>query len=204
MTNQRTVQLHAPLKTIVATGNATVRTNVPQRQTPPPIDNQLLHSINDALREIEQRRSQSLYELQVAAVEIGMMATSVIVADAISKDQFPIEKVIERAIEKVEADATATIRLNPTDLQQFKTVDKETADSVMKGKTVQFKPDPRLQRGTCQIDLGDFGLLSSIDREIADLQRELLKGIDNARTERRQPEANNGGIRRFPDRRETA
>ena len=160
MKNQRVIHLHAPLRGVAAGEGATVKVNAPRRPEapppPPPIDNQLLNSINDALQEIEQRRSQSLQELQVAAVEIGMLATSVVLADTISKEQFPIEKIVERAISKIEDDANTTIRLHPTDFQQFKKIDKETADAVAQGKTVQFKSDARLQRGSCHIDFGDF------------------------------------------------
>lgn len=173
-----------------------------------------LQSIQEQLVELEKRRHASLGEFQVAAVELALIATSQILQRTIDRNEFPIERLVGQAIERLEADRGLVIRLHPDDLRQLQAVlatSSKSQQTVSESTTLmpdwegaRFEPDATLERGSCWADGGDFGLLSTLERRIEDLRQCFMEGLDDAQVERRAIATEDQSMRRFPDRRETA
>jgi flagellar biosynthesis/type III secretory pathway protein FliH len=159
--------------------------------------------IQTQLEEMERRRQQSLEELQVLAVELAVEITSQLMRRVVERNEFPIQELVGEAISRLEAAQQISIRLHPLDLKQLQ-AGNASSEGEWFPSSVSMLPDPTLERGTCVADGGDFGLLSTWQQQIADMQRMLREGLNDAQVERRGTEAASAGMRRFPDRRETA
>lgn len=164
---------------------------------------ELLESIDHAVLELEERRQQSLSELQQVAVDLAISAVSRILHDAFTADRVDVEQLIQRAIDDLPSDGSVTVSLNPEDLRGLR-ANLPDADEVLKERSVQFREEAQLGRGDYRIETSDGIWLSRIPDFLADLRRHLVEGLDDAQTERRQTEAAHRGMRRFPDRRDSA
>lgn len=164
----------------------------------------LLEACVESIDELESRRSQTLSELQQAAVEIAVIVANNIVRRAISAGDYGVEDVVNEVISRLGAEQTVTVYLHPEDQRLFEErFNKEEALREVAAK-IQFRADPQLQPGDCYADAGDFGLLSTIEQQLTDLRQMLLEGLEDAEVERRKARSTSEIIRHFPDRRETA
>jgi hypothetical protein len=160
--------------------------------------------IQEQLVEIEGRRQQTLDELQQLSIELAIEVASHVIRREIERDEFPIAHVVSEAIKRMEDCRTVTVRLHPLDLKQIESLHEKAAEQGIAAPQLRLVADPSLTRGTCVADGGDFGLLTTWEQQLSDVQRLLREGLDDAQVERRGDETANSGMRRFPDRRETA
>lgn len=164
---------------------------------------QLVETLLETIDELEKRRSQSFSELQMAAVEIAVMVGSKIAYDKIQTDDYPVEALVNTALEKLDPQAPVTIRLHPQDQEMLNEhVDGDDINNVI--QTVKFEADATLERGSCRADTADFSLVTTIEQRTNEIRELLLQGIGDAQIERRANGASARSVRRFPDRRETA
>ncbi|MCA9150274.1 MAG: hypothetical protein KDA92_13280 [Planctomycetales bacterium] len=164
----------------------------------------LLGDIDERLADLEQRRSQSLVELQQLAIELAIAVSMHVTQGVVDLGQFPIELLVKSAIERLEANRSVVIRLHPVDLVQMQSIVQRTAESWSLPENVKLVADNSLSPGSCLADGGDFGLLSTWEMQLADVHKCLKEGLQDAQTERRTTAAADREMRRFPDRRETA
>ena len=180
-----------------------VQQDVGERALWSSIDQRLME-LAEEIHEIELRRSQSLRELQEAAVELAIAIASCIVHRTIERNDFAIEGLVAQMIDRLEPGVSVSIRLHPDDLQLLrKRLDGKPPPSDECGD-VQFVADASLSRGDCAAEAGDFGLVSQIESQQSDLRKLLLEELTDAQIERRKTQQQGAGIRRYPDRRETA
>lgn len=165
--------------------------------------NELLEEMLRVLEELEHRRRRNLQELQQAAVELAMLVTAQILQQQLEKDAFPIERLVEEALQRLAPYQPIEVRLHPQDLQ---ILEKRLANRQPPSKFehVRWCPDASLARGSCLADVAEFGLLSTLEQRLTDVRHCLLEGLEDAETERRQTGTSAEHLRRFPDRRETA
>ncbi len=165
---------------------------------------ELLESVVEAIEELEARRSQSLAELQQAAVEIAVIVAANIVRRAISAHDYDVAGVVQEVISRLGAEKPVTVYLHPQDQQLFESLWSQEGTSREVAARIQIEADSKLQQGDCYADAGDFGLLSTVEQQLGDLREMLLEGLEDAEVERRKARSTTEIIRRFPDRRETA
>ncbi|MCA9212371.1 MAG: hypothetical protein KDB27_04840 [Planctomycetales bacterium] len=181
----------------------TIRNQQNESQVTEAATAELIENLIETIRDLEQRRQQSITELQMAAIEIGVLVASKVTYDKINADDYPIEELVNTALGKLDPKQPVTIRLNPQDYalleQRF---DGQDLNGVI--HTVDFEEDVTLPRGSCHADTVDYGLVSTVDQRIDELRELLLQGLGDAQLERRSHGAGARPVRRFPDRRETA
>ena len=113
-------------------------------------------------------------------------------------------RALGRLIERLEPGPLITVRLNPDDLRELQErLAGEPELSHSQGE-VHLVSDATLARGDCTAEAGDLGLVAKIDQQISDIRQLLLENLDDAQVEHRKTQPGNQGIRRYPDRRETA
>ena len=165
---------------------------------------QLLEAVQRTVLELENRRRETLVELQQAVVELSVAIASQLTYRVIEAGEFDVEKMVQDAVSRLPASGHVALRLNPEDLELFherlKAIPAETLDA----RSLQFKADPSVSRGGCLAELPEQGILSDIELLLGDLHTELMEGLSDAQVERRRSQGADRSLRRFPDRRETA
>jgi len=160
---------------------------------------ELLTAVTESVQELEQRRQASLLELQQAAVELAIAAASHIVETAINAEFFPVDRLVQSAIERLGWVGPTVINLHPEDLRRFRSHTELQTDLT----SVEWRSDSSLARGSCRAERPEgAGVLYDIDRQLADIRRLWLENLDDTQIERRLAPDDGQSLRRFPDRRE--
>lgn len=164
----------------------------------------LLNTLLSAVQELDERRRESLRELQQAAVELSIAIASQLLRRAIDAGQFGVRELVEDALHRLPASGPVQVSLHPADLQQLQSQLAARAPHILAGREVRFRPDPTLERGSCRADLPEEGILSDLHLSLGDLHEELMEGLADAQAEHRRTPGSDRSVRRVPDRRETA
>jgi len=165
----------------------------------------LLANLGELVQEHEQRRRDSLGELQQLAVELAIAVASQVVHQAIAEDQFGVRKLVDGLLDRLGLAEPITIALHPQDLELLEDhLVREPPPPEWDARLLTFVPDPRLVRGSGRATSARGEILSEAALHLAELRRHLLEGLDDAEIERRHSSPADQRLRRFPDRRETA
>lgn len=159
----------------------------------------VLDDLHNFISEHEARRRQSMNELQQLAIEIGFAVAEKLVRGKIERDEFPIEEMIREVVSRAEPNASLDLYLNPLDLELI--TEAQSLREDPNAKSIQFRADPTLGRGSCRANCGTYDIVSQIELELAELRYHLLGNLDDAQTERRHADPADSELRQFPDRR---
>jgi len=167
---------------------------------------ELLESINEAICDVETRRQQSLHELRKVAIELSVVVASKLLYQSIEMSQFPIETLVDEAVSHLLTDEPQSIivRLNPKDTALLQQQLEQDENSTNQLNEMNVQADSSLNRGTCEVTVGDTGVMLDLETKVNELRMSLLGTLTDAETERRKTSADGRDMRRFPDRRETA
>jgi flagellar biosynthesis/type III secretory pathway protein FliH len=163
-----------------------------------------LESLEFVVQEYEERRQQSLSELQLIAIELSIIAASRVVRSEIDRNSVDVEEFVAEAIDRLAILENAKIRLHPDDLQslQKRLHNKSTPWNA---GLITLVADATVERGGVRLET-DSGrvVLSDVMTRMAEIHDEWTENIDDAQTEHRSTAGDGKSTRRFPDRRETA
>jgi hypothetical protein len=164
----------------------------------------LLQGLQTQLDELEARRSQSIRELQLVAVELAAAAAGQLLQQVITARDFPIERIVQAAIDRVGLVRPIAIRLHPDDVQLLQERLPALPDWKLE-EECRLQPDPALRPGDCRADLPDgTSLLREAAAQLEEFRDVWLEELTDAQVERRSHATAGSGLKRFPDRRETA
>lgn len=165
-----------------------------------------VENIFEAVNQLEQRRQQALGELRELAVEIACAVATHVVDEALVREQFPLQQLVDRALEHldVKQPSEVTFKLNPEDCQAIERAWKELDSAGHTRPPVAWRADRTLPRGSCEATVGEQGVLVDIHDQLHQIRHELLGTLDNAQTERRDAAQGDRHVQRYPNRRDTA
>ncbi len=165
---------------------------------------ELLKGVQFQLEELEQRRRHSLREMQSAAVELAVAAAGQLLIRAIETHDYAVEAIVQAAIDRMGLHRPITIRLHPDDLQLLQERLPLLTDWKLDAQC-ELRADPALRRGDCRAESPDgTGVLRETATQLAELRELWLEELDDAQIERRSHDPSGTGLKRFPERRETA
>lgn len=163
-------------------------------------------AIFEAVADLEVRRQQSIDELRELAVELACAITSHVLADMSEKQELPLEKMIDQALAhlSISTPQDITVRLHPDD---YHAIAEQWNRKVKENETPYqpvLAPDASLNRGSCEATAEGRGITVDIADQLNQIRHELLRTLNDAKAERRDPERNNQQVQRYPNRRNTA
>jgi flagellar assembly protein FliH len=163
----------------------------------------VLERLGDVVRQFNEQREQLLREMQQVAIELAVSVASQAIHAKIEANEFPIESLVRAAIGKLDSSGPIVVRLHPDDLALFKRRADESGSSLS-DSGIRFDADASLGRGDCRADAGELGVWCKMQGQIEEMRQRLLETLEDAEIERRKTAAGDSGLRRFPDRRQTA
>lgn len=163
-----------------------------------------LASLQFAMEEFEQRRQQSMRELQQLSVELAVMAASHVVQTELQQENVGIEKLVASMIKQSGVLQTATVRLNPADLQLLRS-ELKNKSAAWDEQLVTLRDDASIERGGVRLDTESGRIVvSDVVTRLSQIRDEWMENIDDTQIESRSVSDDAQSMRRFPDRRETA
>lgn len=172
--------------------------------TPVPDLRPLLEAIGAQLDEINERRQQSLLEMQQVALDLAIAVASQLVFQTITRDQHGVEELVRQAVHSMGIESRPIVALHPRDLELLhKRLGQEP--DIWDLEHVQLLGDPGISRGGCRVEGGPGRMLvSDIGVRLSEIRRHWMEELDDSQVERRRSAGEGTSMRRFPDRRETA
>lgn len=163
---------------------------------------ELIDSIQGAVEELEQRRRDSLQELQEVAIELAIVAATELTGRIVENDQHAIAPLVERITSELPLHGKATLLLHPDDVAQIEAV---SPDSRSKLGHVMIETDANVGRGNCRLtEESGRVVMSDLTRRIEEIRLVWLEELRHAQIERRQTQGKSEKLQRFPDRCGTA
>jgi flagellar biosynthesis/type III secretory pathway protein FliH len=163
----------------------------------------VLERINEVASQLSEQRQQLLHEMQQLSVELAIAVASQAIHMKIQAGDLPIEAMVRSAIERFEGARPIVLHLHPEDLALLQRRIGDARDPLFDGG-VRFAADPSLARGDCRAESGESGVWCKMYSHLEEMRQRLLETLGDAATERRKTAADDSGLRRFPDRRQTA
>lgn len=163
-----------------------------------------LSSLQYTLEEYENRRQDSLQELQQIAVELAVMAASHVVHSELDRDALGVESLVSSIIGKVGILKSAVVRLHPADLKSLQTALKDKTPAWNE-QLISLSADANVSRGAARLETESGRIVvSDVVTRLEHIRDEWMENIDDTQAERRELSDDAKSMRRFPDRRETA
>lgn len=146
---------------------------------------QTLAAIAEEVREIEQRRQQSLRELQQVAVELATAIASRILHERIEEGAFDVEALIDNALNQLDFESPLTVGLHPKDLELLACRIEGRPPPWAQHGELRLVPDSTLSRGGCRIEGPKHEVLTDTNVLLTEVRQFLLDHLSDARIERR-------------------
>jgi flagellar assembly protein FliH len=164
---------------------------------------QTLESLAAAVNEFDTHRRELLREMQQLAIELATTIAGQLMHRQVETGEFPIESMVAAAIARFEPKGPIVVRLHPDDLAALeRRLGNQTTSAT--GPTCRVEPDAAIERGNCRVEAGELSVLSHWNAHRDEIRQHLLDALAHAEVERRKTAAGDSGLRRFPDRRQTA
>lgn len=184
--------------------------DLPRAESPDPVLLQERQAVETVLANLEQlgsdlraQQRQRLKEMQLVAVELALAVASHLVQKQLARNEFPIEQLVARVVERLAPQQPATLFLNPDDLSLLTARREEAGHEFLNANPdIRLLTDASLAPGDCRAETGDLTITSRLEEQLNELRAGLLETLPEAENERRK--ARPTTIRRFPDRRHTA
>lgn len=164
---------------------------------------ELLKQIDVAVTSLARNQRQRLEEAQHVAIELALAVAESICARSVREDNFDIAATVKKILEELGSTEGVTIYLHPADRRLLEARLQATPD-VLDQRNIRLVDDPTLARGSCRAESNDADLLSTIEDRLADIKEHLLNALPSLEVDRRVNLDQQGEIRRYPERRETA
>ncbi|MFK7818282.1 MAG: FliH/SctL family protein [Planctomycetaceae bacterium] len=162
-----------------------------------------LNAIEAAVQETELRRQESLDELRLVTVEMSVAIASRIVGDS-AQSTTGIEELVNEAVTRFGGSDEITIALNPNDLAELNRALEGRPPPWSESGSPRLVADRNVASGDCEVNGTDFNYVARMELVLDEIRVGLMESLEHAQIERRRTQATGSGLRRFPDRRETA
>ncbi len=164
----------------------------------------LLESISESVDDLEKRRQTSLTELQQAAVEIAIAVASRLVFQKILAEDFAVEELVAGIVGRLNTQSPVIVHLHPDDLAKLERHLAGRATPWPNPERLRLIADRTIAQGNCRAESDSHAVMSKIELQLSEIRQHLLENMEDAQVERRRALSADQGLRRFPDRRETA
>lgn len=131
--------------------------------------------LRDAAKLLHTRWEQVLLpELQHLTIELAHAIAAKLVLDQVASDQFPIENLVQQALERLNTDRAVVVKLHPADFAVWQQhVESQMPACVMRDN-VRVQPDASLSRGDCHASAGEVSIVYELRRQIEELRQQMV------------------------------
>ncbi len=169
---------------LTKTGLTELDTNSP----PPQEIRALLSKIEQQIKGQAKSHQEFVTQFQELTVRLAIQIASAVVRYEVNHHDARIRQLLETYQTEHGSQVPLVVKVNKTDLEKLRISlhDTSSSDSML-----QLKQDESLETGDCRIESSDHLVVANYQRQLADIQMQLMEALDDARVERKNTDANN-------------
>lgn len=141
----------------------------------------LMTKISREIEELKRHHDKTLPQVQEFAIRLAMQVARAVVLHDVNHHEDRIRAILETYLRQHEPQQPVVVYVNKLELDRLLNShpDSPSLDSVF-----QFKTDEAIAPGDCRIESLNQCVIASCDRQLEEIQLQLMENLDNARSER--------------------
>lgn len=139
-----------------------------------------IHMINKTIAELENYRSQILFESRNDIVKMAITVAEKVLHKEIMTDPSTVLSVVKNAIAQVGFKRKFVVHVNPLDVEVLKAAGAEIATIIDDLESLKFKPDPRVEAGGCVVHTESGTVDAQVDRQYNEIKESVLSNLEGA------------------------
>jgi flagellar biosynthesis/type III secretory pathway protein FliH len=144
----------------------------------------VLQNLLSAAGSLRARQDEHLEELQHLAVELAVAIASRLLHEQIEAGEYPVEKLVQQVVERLQTPQPVTVYLHPEDLALLRRRLGGGEAIFPHHAAVQLSADESLARGDVRAEAGDISVTADLQEQLTDIRRNLRETLPIA--EKRQ------------------
>ena len=141
----------------------------------------LLEKIEQRIGQSRQNEHATVQQFQELAIRLAVQIASTVVKYEVEQHDTRIRKIIEDFTERHESQLPVVICVNQTDLERLRI---SLPDAPSSDSTFQLKEDDSIATGDCRLESSDQTVVADYERQLFDIQLQLMEALQNARVAR--------------------
>ncbi len=167
---------------LTKTGLTELDTNSPPQQE----IRELLSKIEQQIKGQAKTQQEFVIQFQELTVQLAIQIASAVVRYEVVQHDTRIRQLLETYQTEHGTQVPLVVSVNRTDLEKLRI---SLHDTSSPDSTLQLKQDDSLTTGDCRIESSDHLVVANYQRQLADIQLQLMEALDDARVERENPDA---------------
>ena len=136
--------------------------------------------ISREIEELKRRHEESLPQIQEFAIGLAMRIAQAVVMHDVTHHDERIRATLDTFLRQHKPQHPVVVFVNKLDLDKLL---NSSPDSPSTDSAFEFKADESIAPGDCRIDWSNQSVVASRDRQLDDIQMQLMESLDNARSE---------------------
>ncbi|MBW3543899.1 MAG: hypothetical protein KY476_26930 [Planctomycetes bacterium] len=135
---------------------------------------QATRAMTQAVDSLHEEFHGVIEELRTATTDLAVAIASRLLHDRIQADDYPVERLIQNVVQRLEATGKVSVRLHPGDLALLERRLGENERLFDDNRRVELVADDSLSRGDCKASAGDVSVASFLQDQLEDIRQHLL------------------------------
>jgi flagellar biosynthesis/type III secretory pathway protein FliH len=140
----------------------------------------LLEQIQQNIQVLKQNQNDTLRQFQELAIRLAHRMAEAVVLHDVSHHDTRIRALLDSCLQRFEPEHPVTVRLNKTDLDRLLI---SFPDSPSLVSDIHLQQDNSIKPGDCQVESKGHSIVATIDRQLDEIQTQMMEALEDARTE---------------------
>jgi flagellar assembly protein FliH len=143
----------------------------------------LLESLRDALRQLENLRTETLQDIEKEIVELALAIARKVICREVEMDREVVACVAREALARIDDPGKITIKMNPEDLQFIEETSYNLSNMLGSIDNVTLEAEENIQSGGCMIKTGLGEIDARIESQIQVVEESFRNAVDKSARE---------------------
>jgi flagellar biosynthesis/type III secretory pathway protein FliH len=138
--------------------------------------------ISREIEELKRHHDETLPQIQEFAIRLAMRIARAVVMHDVTHHDDRIRAILDTYLRQHEPQHPVVVYVNKLEMDRLL---NSLPDSPSSDSAFQFKTDEAIAPGDCRIESLNQSVIASCDRQLEEIQLQLMENLDNARSERK-------------------
>lgn len=138
--------------------------------------------ISREIEELKRHHDENISQIQEFAIRLAMRIARAVVMHDVTHHEDRIRAILETYLRQHEPQHPVVVYVNKLEMDRLL---NSFPDSPSSDSAFQFKTDEAIAPGDCRIESLNQSVIASCDRQLDEIQLQLMENLDHARSEQK-------------------